>query len=37
MEKLKDKMTEQEIEEAIEKLAKEGAIFKPRRGFVQKV
>lgn len=36
-EKLEGKVTPEEIEDAIEKLAKEGTIFKPRRGYVQKV
>lgn len=36
-EKLDGKINAEEIEEAIEKLAKEGTIFKPRRGYVQKV
>ncbi|OYT36546.1 AAA family ATPase [Candidatus Pacearchaeota archaeon ex4484_71] len=36
-EKLEGKLTPEEIDEAIEKLAKEGTIFRPRRGFVQKV
>jgi len=35
--KLKGKLTPEEIDEAIEKLSKEGTIFRPRRGFVQKV
>ena len=35
--KLEGKINPEEIENAIEKLAKEGTIFKPRRGFVQKV
>lgn len=34
---LEGKLTPEEIDEAIEKLAKEGTIFRPRRGFVQKV
>jgi len=33
---LEDKLTEQEIEEAINKLNASGDIFKPRRGYVQK-
>ena len=36
-EKLEGKINPEDIEDAIEKLAKEGTIFKPRRGFVQKV
>ncbi|PJE81574.1 AAA family ATPase [Candidatus Pacearchaeota archaeon CG10_big_fil_rev_8_21_14_0_10_32_42] len=36
-ESLQGKLNPDEIEDAIEKLAKEGTIFKPRRGFVQKV
>jgi replicative DNA helicase Mcm len=36
-EKLKGKLTPEEIDEAIEKLSKEGTIFRPRRGYVQKV
>lgn len=36
-EKLEGKMTPDEIEESIEKLAREGTIFKPRRGYVQKM
>ncbi|MCR4327825.1 MAG: hypothetical protein NUV46_04575 [Nanoarchaeota archaeon] len=36
-ESLSGKMTPEEIEDAIDRLAKEGTIFKPRRGYVQKV
>jgi len=36
-EKLEGKVNPEEIEDAIEKLAKEGTIFKPRRGYVQKL
>ena len=36
-EKLDGKISPEEIENSIEKLAKEGTIFKPRRGFVQKL
>jgi len=36
-ERLEGKSTPEEIEDAIERLAKEGTIFKPRRGFVQKL
>ncbi len=36
-ENLSGKISPEEIDDAIEKLAKEGTIFKPRRGFVQKV
>jgi len=36
-EALKDKMNPDEIEEALDKLAKEGNLFRPRHGFVQKV
>ncbi len=36
-EKLEGKLTPEEIEDAIEKLTREGTIFKPRRGYVQKV
>ena len=35
--RLEGKLNTTEIEDAIEKLAKEGTIFKPRRGYVQKV
>ena len=35
--KLEGEMNSGEIDDALEKLAKEGTIFKPRRGFVQKV
>jgi len=34
--KLEGKMTIDEIEDSLDKLAKEGTIFRPRRGFVQK-
>jgi replicative DNA helicase Mcm len=37
IEKLDGKMKEEEIEESIEKLVMEGTLFKPRRGFIQKV
>jgi replicative DNA helicase Mcm len=36
-EKLEGKISGDEIEEAIDKLAREGTIFKPRRGFIQKM
>nr|AQS31238.1 hypothetical protein [uncultured archaeon] len=36
-EKLEGKLTPEEIEEAVDRLAKEGTLFRPRRGFVQKV
>jgi len=36
-ERLEGKITPEEIEDAIEKLAKEGTIYKPRRGYVQKL
>jgi replicative DNA helicase Mcm len=36
-EKLEGKLTPEQIEDAIDMLAKEGTIFKPRRGFIQKV
>ncbi len=36
-EKLEGKLSDDEVEEAIEKLAREGTIFKPRRGFIQKM
>ncbi len=36
-ERLEGKISPEEIEDAIEKLSKEGTIFKPRRGFVQKL
>ena len=35
--KLEGKLTEVEIEDALDRLAKEGTIFRPKRGFVQKV
>jgi replicative DNA helicase Mcm len=35
-EALKDKMNTDEIEEALERLAKEGNLFRPRHGYVQK-
>ena len=35
--KLEGKVTISDIDDAIEKLAREGTIFKPRRGYVQKV
>jgi len=35
--KLEGEMNSGEIDDAIDKLAKEGTIFKPRRGYVQKV
>lgn len=34
---LKDKITDAELEEAIEKLSKEGDLFKPRKGFIQRI
>lgn len=34
---LEDKLTPAEIEEAIEQLAKAGEIFKPKKGFIQKI
>ena len=37
MKSLSERMTEMEIEEAVEKLIREGSFFRPRRGFVQKV
>ncbi len=37
IEKLEGKMKEEEVEEAIEKLKREGTLFQPRRGFIQKV
>lgn len=37
IEELEGKMSEQEIEESLEKLAREGTIFKPRRGYVQRI
>jgi replicative DNA helicase Mcm len=36
-EKLEGKMSPDEVEDAIEKLAREGTIFKPRRGIIQKM
>ncbi|HKL23597.1 MAG TPA: minichromosome maintenance protein MCM [Candidatus Nanoarchaeia archaeon] len=37
VEKLEGKMKEEEVEDAIEKLKREGTLFQPRRGFIQKV
>lgn len=37
IEKLEGLMSEEEIEDSIERLSKDGAIFKPRRGYVQKL
>ncbi len=34
---LKDKINDAELEEAIEKLSKEGDVFKPRKGFIQRI
>ena len=36
-EKLEGKMKVEEIEDALDILSREGTIFKPRRGYVQKV
>ena len=37
MQELENHLTELEIEEALEKLIREGTFFRPRRGFIQKV
>ncbi len=37
IEKLEGQIKEEDIEEAIEKLKREGTLFQPRRGFIQKV
>jgi replicative DNA helicase Mcm len=37
IEKLAETMKEDEVEESIEKLSRDGVIFKPRRGYVQKL
>lgn len=34
---LKDKISNEELEEAIDKLAKEGDLFRPKKGFIQRI
>ncbi len=34
---LKDKITAEELDEAIDKLAKEGDVFRPKKGFIQRI
>jgi DNA replicative helicase MCM subunit Mcm2 (Cdc46/Mcm family) len=37
IEKLEGQIKEEDVEDAIEKLKREGTLFQPRRGFIQKV